>query len=109
MSRWEPAERTPERQLLLGYARRALRAHPDIEVVRFVIPVPLKSRALELGTAAAPKIEMPVCSITRTRFILGCDPSDYRISYRIYNARNGETFYVSEQGDLFVRLEGGDE
>ena len=95
---------TDERREAANLAWRALRAYPDLEVVRFVLPFNLPPITAE-PLAVAPTFHINTGTATRERLHLRCDgpggAPDKHLVARIHDPRNDDTFYVSDSGNVF--------
>lgn len=99
---------TEDRRDVAGLAMLAIREFPHLDVVRFMRPKECAARESALSRPIAPdssSLYLPEpCTVSRERFVVRGDlgPRTWRVTARIYDADNDDTFFVTDDGFVFV-------
>jgi hypothetical protein len=107
---FEMSEWTDTRHAVTRLAEVALGAFPGMDVVRFLGPKTREARVAvtwESGFSEAVDLSLPkTCSVSRERFEVfrAIELRPHRIVARIYDAENGDTFFLSDSGFVFVEV-----
>lgn len=98
---FKPGAKTERRREVIRCAHGAQMKFPDLDVVRFCIPEPMAFKPWA-GDEEVTNLTVPVCTASRERGYINVSPRfRLRIVARLFDARDKDTFWLDERGEVW--------